>query len=200
MWNKDSMEEVLNAYSEDEIEAEANMLYKNKCEVINNKTYLILKKDYKIPYTTLIPYKSLYGKLLKSRLQDNINGLDELDKELNKQVNENKGCIKTLDGRLLYAKDTSSKLNYLLQSSNAIYTKQWVMILIKLALKHDMELVKDFLPLGIIHDQIVLQILPQHIELFDKIIEHSLKLINKHYNLRFGIECDTEYVDALTGH
>lgn len=198
MWDDKVINRIDNYYSPEEIDQEYNKL-KRRTEKVGNILYYSIKEDYKIPFTRKVAYMSLYGLLLKTDIQKNIKGLDELLKELDKQVKETKGYVYALE-RLMYAKEANSKLNYILQPNNAIYTKYWVLYSMSIAFKLGFTVPNDFLPLAVIHDQLVWQVKTKHILVFKKIVDKATTLINRKFNLKFGIECDTEIVKNLTGH
>ena len=199
MWDSEAKDKVLAYFSDEDIAIEKRKLEK-RVEVIEGKEYYPIRDDYKIPMNKDLVYMSLYGLLLKTNIQKNIDGLKRLREQLELEVRETKGYIYSLDKRLIYAKDTSSKLNYLLQSSNAVYTKYWEYMTIQLAFSKGLKIPSDFLPLGIIHDQLVFQVAKDKTKLFNKLVDKALVLINNYFKLPYGIECDTEVVKNLTGH
>ena len=158
-------EEYFNKYAESVTNDEFNEVWsklRNRCEFYNGKHLYPLEKNTRVELSPELIYKTIYGTEIQSKLKDGIIGYNEL---VNHLITVHKGeYIDGLDGRRIYLKSKHSALNYLLQSSNAVYSKYWIYFINEILRRKGYKLGKDYIPLISVYDE-------YEIECREKIVE-----------------------------
>jgi DNA polymerase I-like protein with 3'-5' exonuclease and polymerase domains len=116
-------------------------------------------------------------KLLKQQIQDNI---------------DTRGYLIGLDRRQLYCRSAFKGLNVLLQSAGAILMKQVVVNIHNNLNNIDLFYDKDWMQLAMVHDEVQLACLPEHVE---KVKEQALAAFpqaQETFNFRCLIEGDAK--------
>lgn len=194
--------ELYDTFDDEEITDVKDKLY-YRVHIINDLEYFPLDNSTWIPWDNgdLLARQYIFGEQLKRGINQGIEGLMDLLNDLDQEVEDTDYLAnKILCKRKIYAKGATSPLNYTLQPSNAILTKIWHMLLVKVYLDKGFKINKDFLPLGVIHDQIVFQAKGEALDIASDILDKLLEYITKILKLNIPITCETEIVDALTGH
>lgn len=133
-------------------------------------------------------YTASEGKRIRSVLHNEFFGLGTLENNLKSQV-ERYYRIYTLDGRPIYCKSPHAALNFLLQSTGAILTKRW-MVIINSKFKEagfDKSIVAQ---VGWIHDEIQFQVANGYEEQVGKICVDSMKEVEKYYNFKCPLDAE----------
>lgn len=126
------------------------------------------------------------GKRLKTNFLQTIPALDDLLRDCKRTFNE-RGSIRSLDGRILYPRGDYKTLNTLLQGGEAVVMK----LACNLANRRLKEEKIDYFQVAYIHDEILLEVREgQEVEA-GKIVKDSIKKAGEELNLK--IELDGEY-------
>lgn len=125
---------------------------KRRCTVHNDKLLYPIKKGMFIELTSKLVFQTIYGEIVQNKLKEGILGYKDLENTL-KSDYKNKGYTTTLDGRRIYLKSPHSALNYLLQSSNAIFTKYWIMHINTIMRDKGYKLGIDYTSLASVYDE-----------------------------------------------
>lgn len=171
-------------YSDKEYKTMKNKLL-NKCSY-NTKIYF-----YPLDKTTIIKFnddlvmKALYGKQIKEKLLKNVIGLNDLINYLSNEV-KNNGYITSLDNRFISCPSQHKGLNYLLQSSGAIYMK-WYLSFVYSQLNKKYKLNNDYGFTANIHDALVIECKESIAKEVSNILEESCKLTSKYFNFTYPI-------------
>lgn len=130
------------------------------------------------------------GKIARQRLEQGITGLGKLV-DACKSRHKSRGAIKGLDGRMIKTRSEHSALNSLLQSFGAIIMKH-ALAIFHFELAHeagyvadDFVTLKHFAYLCNIHDEIELEIDPDHAEKIGELVRTSIRLAGE----RLGCKC-----------
>ena len=144
----------------------------------NDKTLYPIKKGMYGVLSSLLVYQTIYGAKIQEKLTNGIVGYNELLKELATKVRINKGYFETLDNRRMYSKSSHSNLNYLLQSSNAIYTKYWYYFISEYLLRKGLRLKEDYIPLQSVYDEILHTVKPELLDTMREAYAYGIKACN----------------------
>jgi len=116
-------------------------------------------------------------KLLKQQIQDNI---------------DTRGYLIGLDRRQLYCRSAFKGLNVLLQSAGAILMKQVVINIHNNLNNIDLFYDKDWMQLAMVHDEVQLACLPEHVELVKEQALAAFPQAQETFNFRCLIEGDAK--------
>ncbi|MCP4126769.1 MAG: DNA polymerase [Gammaproteobacteria bacterium] len=118
------------------------------------------------------------GAQLKRRLLKGLPALNELMKDVKDQSKKH-NSLKALDGRIVLSRSDHSALNLLMQSTGAILMKKATVLLMEEIRKRglDAKLVLH------VHDEVQLEVHPDHAELVGMIAVRAMQLAGKHFKL-----------------
>ena len=108
---------------------------------------------------SIVGANSSKGKKLLDNFINNTPGLAALKKKISKFMS--KGHLPGLDGRRVWIRSEHAALNTLLQSAGAIIAKQWLVEADKKYKEHSL----DVRLLAVVHDEVVLECIPEQSEL-----------------------------------
>jgi DNA polymerase-1 len=108
---------------------------------------------------SIVGANSSKGKKLLDNFINNTPGLAALKKKISKFMS--KGHLPGLDGRRVWIRSEHAALNTLLQSAGAIIAKQWLVEANKKYKEHSL----DVRLLAVVHDEVVLECVPEQAEL-----------------------------------
>ena len=108
---------------------------------------------------SIVGANSSKGKKLLDNFINNTPGLAALKKKISKFMS--KGHLPGLDGRRVWIRSEHAALNTLLQSAGAIIAKQWLVEANKKYKEHSL----DVRLLAVVHDEVVLECIPEQAEL-----------------------------------
>jgi DNA polymerase-1 len=108
---------------------------------------------------SIVGANSSKGKKLLDNFINNTPGLAALKKKISKFMS--KGHLPGLDGRRVWIRSEHAALNTLLQSAGAIIAKQWLVEANKKYKEHSL----DVCLLAVVHDEVVLECVPEQAEL-----------------------------------
>ena len=129
------------------------------------------------------------GKEIRANMLAGLRGFSELNKAVQEKAET--GVLRGLDGRPIRIQGKKhAALNYLLQSAGAIICKRWVLRTHELLREAGI----DYRPLGFIHDEIQLSVLPEHAEQAALLITYAMKDVEHHFNFRCQLDSE-----AVTG-
>jgi len=134
------------------------------------------------------------GREVKNKLYVAFPGLKELNNRLNKffyttQNKDGMGFIPALDGRKIYAESSFKLLNYLLQAYEAITVKSAVVNAFKMFKEENLNV--DML--GLIHDEVQVQTVPENIKRVKEILSYSFgDFITKELDLNIQMAGDAK--------
>lgn len=121
------------------------------------------------------------GKRLKEKLFDATPGLREIV-EYYKGMAEEHGYIISLDGRRIPVSSSHAALNYLLQSTGAIITKRWMVIIDDLI--NQRGLGDKVFQVAFIHDELQFEVLKGYEDQFSDICKEAMVLAERYYNFK----------------
>lgn len=183
-----------NEVTVEEYEKVKKILY-GRAEYIDGNGYYPIDKGMFTPINDTLIHQAIYGFQTQNKLTGGITGYNDLKHSLNEMYKGSKSLV-TLDGRIMHLKSGHSALNYLLQSSNAVYTKYWYMYIIKfLTVKHKLQIGVDFKPLVSVYDEIQITCKPEYVKLVQDSFTVSAKVTNKLLD-GINMECEVDTGDS----
>ena len=168
--------------------AKHKRLVENKIINLKGQQYIKVEKDTIVPYNSNLILYSIYGTQKKDLFVKGTDGMSDLIYSLEQSISEH-NYITSLDGRKIYAEAKHKALNYLCQSSGAIFMKYYLCETYK-KLKQKFVLQRDYAYVANIHDALVIECLDNN-DLVDSICEilnnsfiEASKLFNFSYPIR----------------
>ena len=126
------------------------------------------------------------GKEIRKAFVDAIPGMSDLLQAID--VAAKRGCVKSIDGRVITLDSPHKALNFLLQSSAGVISRRW------LAITHDtIEQTKLCASqLAYIHDELQFECDPKHAEDLSTSLVFSAAAAGEYYNLRIPIAAEAK--------
>jgi len=132
------------------------------------------------------------GKEIRRKFTEAIPGLDQLLKAVSKKAESD--VLKGLDGRPIRLQGKKhAALNYLLQSAGAIVCKAWVVETHHAIQEEGLQLGIDYQPLGFIHDEQQLAVLPTHVENVEIILTHTMPIVGQDLGLKVPLAAEAKH-------
>ena len=124
------------------------------------------------------------GKKSKENFMKNLPALGKLVTGV-KAAAQTRGYLKTIDGGKLGVRKAHAALNTLLQSAGAIFMKKALVLLDETLQAHGLSPSRDYEFCANIHDELQIDVLPEHVELVKKLAPESIKNAGE----AFGFRC-----------
>jgi DNA polymerase I-like protein with 3'-5' exonuclease and polymerase domains len=141
--------------------------------ILKGKAAAALGKKVRVAFVQAIPGLGALLKFVKARSKDD--------------------TLKALDGRILHLQGKQhAALNYLLQSAGAIVCKNWVVESYK-RIDCDLNLDISYRPLGFIHDEIQVAVVPDCVELVEKHLTESIVTVGESFNLNVPLASEAKH-------
>lgn len=168
---------------------------KHKLKVLRNTTRVDNQVYFKSDKNTLVRYddkfiiQSIYGELLKNKFMNGTKGLKELMDSLALNIKQNK-TISSLDGRNIYIDVEHKSLNYLCQSSGAIFMKYYLVDTFNNLAKNKLKLNRDYAYVANIHDALVIEAEDNKdlLELVCNELESSFKRTSDYFGFSYQVK------------
>lgn len=127
------------------------------------------------------------GFAVRQGLEEGIVGMTELLEWIQKESRE-KGYVTLIDGRIIHTRKESAALNSLLQAEGSIICKRWMVYMDYLVKEFQL----DAKQVGWIHDECAEEVNESDVDIFVKIPEKSMSLVEKYFNYRcpLKVSCD----------
>lgn len=156
---------------------------------INNEVYFKSDKNTLIKYDSKFIIQSIYGEILKNKFMNGTKGLKDLMNSLSLSIKQNK-TISSLDGRNIYIDVEHKALNYLCQSSGAIFMKYYLIDTYKHLSKHKLKLNQDYAYVANIHDAIVIETNDDNsvLDLISNELENSFKRTSDYFGFSYQVK------------
>ena len=162
---------------------ESNLL--KKCIKKDNKLLFPISKTNMIEYNRELVLYALYGADVKQKYLERTKGLQELLKELKIQL-ASFNAIKSLDNRLIRCSSQHKLLNFLLQSSGAIFMKYYLVDTF-MYLSKKLYLNKDFAYVANIHDAIAIETTEEHSSFVCFELEESFRRVSTKFKFPYPV-------------
>lgn len=133
---------------------------------------------------TIIGGSAQDGKALRERFMASLPAFNNLVERVKKEAE--KGYITGLDGRRIRVRKPHAALNTLLQSAGAIICKYWLIYIIKLIKKYNVD-VKLLLS---VHDEYQFEVHKKDVETMKKIVKQSMKMVEKKLKVNVPLDCE----------
>lgn len=130
------------------------------------------------------------GAAAKARLMSGVAALGSLLKAVSAKV-QKRGYLTGLDGRRLHARAENAALNTLLQSAGAVQMKRGLVILVDTLTREGLVWGKDYVIVGLIHDEWQAYCLPQHVETYGNLAVQAIRKAGEYYS--FGCPLDGQW-------
>ena len=160
-------------------------LLESKCILANGIKLIKTEANTFMPYSDDLVLYSIYGEQKRDLFMNGTVGLKELIANLEESVSNYRAII-TLDGRKIYTEAKHKALNYLCQSSCAIFMKYYLCEVYAQLKKHYI-LQKDYAFTANIHDALIIECLDNEelISNICKILENALVTISNKFNFSY---------------
>lgn len=172
-------------------------MLENKCIFHNGQKLIKLEANSYAPYSDdIIPY-SIYGEEKKNLFLNATKGMIELMNSLENTIEHYRAII-SLDGRLIRTEAKHKALNYLCQSSGAIFMKYYLCETYT-QLKKKFVLQRDYAYVANIHDALVIECLDNE-SMCDEIcsiLNQAFKTISDKFNFSYQIHGYAKVADDL---
>lgn len=156
---------------------------------INDELYFKSDKNTLIKFDSKFIVQSIYGEILKNKFMNGTKGLKDLMNSLSLSIKQNK-TISSLDGRNIYIDVEHKALNYLCQSSGAIFMKYYLLDTFKNLSENKLKLNKDYAYVANIHDALVIETNDNNdlLELISSVLESSFKRTSDYFGFSYQVK------------
>lgn len=176
---------ILKSYTQEEYDNAAARIQKR----LNDEGLFPLKKTTYVRPTELLIFQTIYGKQVADDFLKNLNGIQDLIKDCQKQ-SRSKGTVTAIDGRELYSRSPHSALNLLLQGSAGVIGKQWMVNYHNLALEAGLKSPEDYYQMAYIHDEYQCAAKTEYGDTLGKCLEDGAALVGEQYSMNLPIKAD----------
>lgn len=127
------------------------------------------------------------GAALRRRFLSNLPSYKRLSDAVQKKGRE-EGKLRAIDGRVLRVRHPHASLNTLIQGSSAVLMKKWFMYV-----DHYLRTRRlDARIVAMVHDELVLESCEKDVASAQQCVILSISQVNRAYNLRCKLDCDTQ--------